>query len=72
MLSTRLTTLRKELKLTQDELSKKLRISRSAYSHYESSLYEPSIAILVLLADFYNVSTDYLLGRTNIRKPYPK
>jgi transcriptional regulator with XRE-family HTH domain len=72
MLSSRLTILRKELQLTQNELSKILKISRSAYSHYESGLHEPSIAVLQLFADFYGTSTDYLLGRTNIRKPYPK
>jgi transcriptional regulator with XRE-family HTH domain len=72
LLSKRLTYLRKELELTQDELSKKLTISRSAYSHYESGKYEPSIQMLELLADFYDVSTDFLLGRTYTRKPYPK
>ena len=68
----RLTYLRKELELTQDELSKKLNISRSAYAHYESGRYEPPIQMLELLADFYDVSVDFLLGRTNIRKPYVK
>ncbi|OOM74458.1 HTH-type transcriptional regulator Xre [Clostridium puniceum] len=72
MLSTRLTFLRKEQMLTQEELSKKLKITRSAYSHYESGFHEPPISVLVLLADFYDVNTDFLLGRTNIRKPYPK
>lgn len=72
MLSTRLTLLRKESKLTQEELSKKLAISRSAYSHYESGLHDPPIAVLKLLADFYGINTDYLLDRTSIRKPYPK
>jgi len=72
VLSKRLTYLRKEFELTQEELSKKLRISRSAYAHYESGKYEPSIQMLELIADFYDVSTDFLLGRTYIRKPYPK
>lgn len=72
MLSKRLTFLRKELELTQEELSKKLNISRSAYSHYESGTHEPSLELLQIFADFYDVSTDFLLGRTFIRKPYPK
>jgi transcriptional regulator with XRE-family HTH domain len=72
LLSKRLTYLRKEAELTQVELSKKLNISRSAYAHYENGTYEPSIQILELLADFYEVSTDFLIGRTDNRKPYPK
>ncbi|AJG98895.1 XRE family transcriptional regulator [Clostridium beijerinckii] len=72
MLSKRLTYLRNEAELTQVELSKKLNISRSAYAHYENGTYEPSIQMIELFADFYEVSTDFLLGRTSIRKPYPK
>lgn len=72
MLSVRITYLRKELELTQEEISSRLNISRSAYSHYESGVHEPPIVILNLLADFYSVSVDYMLGRTNTRKPYPK
>lgn len=71
-LSAKLTYLRKEADLTQEELSIKLRISRSAYSHYESGLHDPPIPILILFADFYGVSTDFLLDRTITRKPYPK
>ena len=71
-LSAKLTYLRKEVDLTQEELSKKVRISRSAYSHYESGLHEPPISILVSFADFYGVSTDFLLDRTITRNPYPK
>lgn len=72
MLSVRLTYLRKELDLTQEELSTQLKISRSAYSHYESGTHEPPIVVLNSFADFYDTSIDYLLGRTCIRKPYPK
>lgn len=72
MLASRLTYLRKELELTQAELSKKLKISRSAYSHYESGQHDPPISTLILFADFYGVSIDFLVGRTDIRKPYPK
>lgn len=72
MLSKRLIYLRKESDLTQEELSKKLNISRSAYSHYESGIFEPSLEMLQLIADFYGVSTDFLLDRTTTRKPYPK
>ncbi|WP_315071093.1 helix-turn-helix transcriptional regulator [uncultured Clostridium sp.] len=72
MLPLILTYLRKEADLTQEELSSKLRISRSAYSHYESGTHEPPLALLSIIADFYGVSTDFLLGRTYTRKPYPR
>ncbi|WP_315074409.1 helix-turn-helix transcriptional regulator [uncultured Clostridium sp.] len=68
MLPIILTYLRKEADLTQEELSAKLKISRSAYSHYEGGTHEPPLVVLNLLADFYDVSTDFLLGRTYTRK----
>lgn len=71
MLSARLIMLRKELKLSQEELAIKLNISRSGYAHYEAGERKPSVDILIVIADFYDTSIDYLLGRTNIRKPYP-
>ena len=39
---------------------------------YETGEHEISLASLSKIADFYNVSTDYLLDRTDIKKPYPK
>lgn len=57
----------KELRgsLTQEEVAKKLGLSRARYSHYENGRSEPDNHTLEKLADFYNVSIDYLLGRTN-------
>lgn len=72
MLPIILTCLRKEADLTQEELSTKLKISRSAYSHYEGGTHEPPLTILSTIADFYGVSTDFLLGRTYTRKPYSR
>ena len=71
MLSAILTLLRKERGLTQEELADKLHISRSGYAHYESGERKPSVDVLIIIADFYGTSIDYLLGRTYIRKPYP-
>lgn len=51
--------------LTQDELSKQLGISRSTIGMYESGAREPDFETLELIADYFNVDTDYLLGRTN-------
>ncbi|WP_160688280.1 helix-turn-helix transcriptional regulator [Clostridium sp. C2-6-12] len=72
MLSAILTLLRKERGLTQEELADKLHISRSGYAHYEAGNRKPSVEVLIIIADFYGTSIDYLLGRTYTRKPYPK
>ena len=50
--------------LTQDELSKQLNISRSTIGMYEKGAREPDFETLELIADYFNVDTDYLLGRT--------
>lgn len=50
--------------LTQDELSKQLNISRSTIGMYEKGAREPDFETLELIADYFNVYTDYLLGRT--------
>ena len=63
----RLKTLRAEKKLTQNELAKKLKYSRSTISQYEGGLRDPSLNFIIDISDFFNVSLDYLLGRTNIR-----
>ncbi|MSE22412.1 helix-turn-helix domain-containing protein, partial [Lactobacillus parabuchneri] len=51
-------------KLTQEELGKKINVSKASISLYEKNLREPSKDSLVTLANFFNVSTDYLLGNT--------
>jgi transcriptional regulator with XRE-family HTH domain len=60
----KLVYLRKENKLTQKELSKKLGLTRSAYSQYELGTREPDFQILQKIADFYSVTTDFILGRS--------
>ena len=63
-MKTRIRDLRENRDLTQNEVSKLLNISQVAYSYYE--LNKPNIPLdyLCKLADFYNVSVDYLLYRT--------
>lgn len=51
--------------LTQAELSQKLNISRSTIGMYETGAREPDFETLELIADFFNVDIDYLLGRTD-------
>lgn len=50
---------------TQAELADKLGISRSRIGMYETGAREPDFETLEIIADFFNVDTDYLLGRTN-------
>ncbi len=56
--------LRISSKLTQAEMAEKLGISRSTIGMYETGAREPDFETLERIADFFNVDTDYLLGRT--------
>lgn len=62
----RLQTLRIESKKTQAEIAKALNITPQAFSYYINGR-EPSYEILISIADFFDVSLDYLLGRTTYR-----
>lgn len=62
-----LRNLREEKGLSQKDLADYLKISRQAYNHYEAGKREPSYETLKALSDYFEVSTDYLLGKTNIR-----
>lgn len=67
----RIRNLREDKDLTQTDIAKYLHISQRTYSRYENDERAIPIEILSLLADFHYTSTDYLIGRTNIKKPYP-
>lgn len=60
----KLKTKREELNLTQREIAQQLQITTQAYANYEQGLREPSLKTLCKLADYYNVSLDYLCDRT--------
>lgn len=60
----RISELRTKMKLTQEELAKRIGITRAALSHYEKNRREPDYETLQKLADFFDVNVDYLLGRT--------
>lgn len=70
MYELRLRELRKNKNITQNEIAKYLMVSREAYSQYETGRREMNYEALCLLADYYAVSIDYLLGRyeTNPRQ----
>ena len=61
----RLKELRKEFKLTQDKLAKKLNIANTIISEYERGHYPISTATLYSLSNLFSISSDYLLGKTN-------
>ena len=57
---------------TQKQIAEQLGISQNTYSQYELGILNYPVDALLILADFYGVSVDYLLGRTNRKEPYPK
>ncbi len=67
ILSTRLKECRKEKGLTQIQVATYCDITEKAYQNYELMTREPKLEILIRIADLFNVSLDYLTGRTDIR-----
>ena len=61
----RLKELRVANELTQAQIAKELNITRANYSRYECGLRTPPLEILWELADFYNTTVDYLIGRAD-------
>ena len=67
----RMRDLREDSDRTQKNIADPLNMHRSVYRRYESGERETPAWVVVKLADYYNVSTDYLLGRTDQQTPYP-
>ena len=61
MINRKIADLRKENKMTQAEVAKKLGVSASAVGMYEQGRREPSLELVVAYADLFSVTTDYLL-----------
>lgn len=68
VMQNRIKDLRENHDLTQSDISKILHISQVAYSYYEIGKRSIPIETLIKLADFYDVSIDYILNRTNIKE----
>ena len=68
----RLKNLREDADLTQAQVGAYLHISQRSYAHFEAGTRGVPIEILVSLADFYQVSLDYLVGRSNQKEMPPK
>lgn len=67
VLGVRIRNLRENGRLTQLELSKQLNVSNTTLSQYESGQRIPSDDIKIKIAEFFNVSVDYLLGKTDTK-----
>ena len=65
MLGVRIKEMRKAHSLNQVEFAEKLSVTKQTVSNWENNNIQPSIEMLVKIADFFNVSTDYLLDREN-------
>jgi len=57
---------------TQKQIGEYLGISQNTYSQYEIGVLNYPVDVVIRLAQLYGVSTDYLLGLTDEKKPYPK
>ena len=68
----RIRALREDSDLNQTELAKQLGMSQTGSSKYEAGENDIPTAILISLARIHSTSTDYLLGLTNVREPYPR
>lgn len=65
MLNTRIKELRIAHNLTQVEFGNKLSVAKQTVSNWENNNIQPSIDMLIKIADYFGVTTDYLLGRCN-------
>lgn len=68
----RLKDLREDNDLFQEDIAKILKIKRQQYGLYETGKRTIPIDLLLVLADFYRTSIDYIVEKTNIKEPYPR
>lgn len=69
MLGNRIKILREEKGLKQEELAKIMSVSPSTIGMYEINKREPNNELILKLSEYFNVSTDYLLGKSDVRNP---
>lgn len=63
--------LREDSDIKQREIAEYLGVSQNTYSQYENGVIAFTDQVLLKLADYYDVSVDYLMDRTQIQEPYP-
>lgn len=72
MIYPKIRDLREDRDLTQKQVANFLSVNQRTYSRYELGEIRISLETANQLANLYNTSVDYLMGRTNCREPYPK
>ncbi len=72
MIYPRVRQLRNEHKLRQEDVGKILHCQRAVYQRYETGIRELPLSYAIILAKYYNVSVDYLLGTSDVKAPFPK
>ncbi|MCI5903320.1 MAG: helix-turn-helix domain-containing protein [Blautia sp.] len=65
----RIQDLRTDADLSQKQMGEILHISQRSYSHYETGTRNIPVEMLIRLANYYNTSIDYIVGRTNDKTP---
>ena len=72
MYQLRIRDLREDRDLSQTQVAELLKVHQTTYSDYELGRLTVPVSALHTLADYYGVSVDYLLGRTDVKTPYPQ
>lgn len=67
----RIRSLRIDGGYTQQQIAEYLNVKQNTYSQYEIGVLRYPVDVILKLADFYGVSVDYLLDRTDVKEPYP-
>ena len=67
----RIRDMREDKDLLQKDLAEYLQCGQVCYSYYEKGKRDIPTDVLIKLADYYGTSVDYLLGRTDVKTPYP-
>ncbi len=67
----RLKALREDLDIKQKDIAAYLHIKQNTYSQYENGQRQLPVDVLIMLARYYGVSTDYILELTDVKTPYP-
>lgn len=68
----RIAELRKDKDMSQETMGKILNCSQRVLSDYERGVLDIPTAVLIGLAEYFDVSVDYILGLTDVQKPYPR
>ena len=71
-LGEKIRNLREDADLNQTQLALAINVTQRKISYIECGKYEPAMNDIVALCKFFNVPSDYLLGLTDTKKPYPK